>query len=254
MLLFMTSPLFAGMSFGSILSVIPFIRNKLVLKFVKPRITLVDIRIILYNGSSEFFEGISGSIMNIFTNTIMLIVAGAAGVAAISIIGYIELLLVPILYGFIGSTEPIISFNYGAKEYKRLSQTFKITCVLSAIISLCALCIMLIFPEFLVSLFSDETDIQMRELATTGLLLYAPSYLFTWFVYIAETFFTALEKPKESLILMQLESFVFPIIFFIILTKSIGAYGMFLAQTLASFCAFLSALYLWKKVGIKLNF
>ncbi len=240
-----------SMVVGSVFSIVPFISNKLELKFVNPKISFKDLKMIIYNGSSEFFENISGSFMTILTNGIMLSVAGASGVAAMSVISYIEMLLMPILAGVIGSVQSIVSYNYGAKKYGRVTETFKKVSIISAIISAIALAIMLLFPSYLVSLFASENDTAMVEIAVTGLLLYAPSYLFAWFNILVGTFLTAFEKAKESVILMSLDSIVFPIIFFVLLSQTMGVMGMFLAQTIAALASCVVSLFMWRKSSLK---
>ncbi len=237
-----------SMSVGSIFSILPFIGNKLEIKFIRPTIALTDLKMIIYNGSSEFFENISGSFMAIVTNMLMLYVAGANGVAAISVVIYIEMMLLPVLGGIIGSVQVIISFNYGARNYDRVFEIFKKICFLSAMISAAAFFIIILFPNFLVSLFSNENDVEMIEIATHGLLLYAPGYLFIWFNYVVGTFLSALEKPKESIILMSLDSVVLPLLFFALLIHFMGAYGIFLAQSLSAALTFLVSFFMWKKI------
>ncbi len=239
-----------SMAIGSILSIFPFLRKKLTLTFKKPVIPFKDIKMIIYNGSSGFFESISGAIMGFITNALLLSLAGASGVAAMSIITYIEMLLMPVLIGVIMSIQPIISYNFGAKNHARIKETFKKVSIISIIISLGALGIIIIFPDFLVSLFASEGDREMIKIATTGLLLYAPSYIFTWFNILVGTFLTSFEKPKESIILMSLESLVFPIAFFLILSQVIGLYGMFLAQTIAAAATFIVSVVMWKKIKV----
>ncbi len=238
-----------SMIIGSVFSILPFVRNKLDLKFTTPIIPIKDIKMIIYNGSSEFFQSIAGSVMAVLTNGIMLWVAGASGVAAMSVISYIEMLLLPVLMGVAGSIQPVVSYNYGAKNHDRVKETFKKVCTVSVIISVLSLGVMILFPNFLVSLFADGKDSEMIKIATTGLLLYAPSYLFNWFNITVGTFLSAFEKPKESMILMLLDSMVFPIIFFIVLATSMGVNGMFLAQTISAFAAFLVAIFMWKKIS-----
>ncbi len=242
-----------SMVLGSILSISPFISKKLELKFTTPKIPLKDIKMIIYNGSSEFFQSIAGSVMAILTNALMLSIAGATGVAAISIISYIEMLLLPVLMGVAGCIQPVVSYNFGAKNYDRVRETFKKVCLISVIISGISFSLMLIFPQFLVSLFADNSDSKMINMAVTGLLLYAPSYLFNWFNLIVSMFLSAFEKPKESMILMLMDSIVLPVIFFISLAMIIGVNGLFLAQSAAAACAFLVALSMWKKVSIHLK-
>ncbi len=242
-----------GMGIGSLILICSFLGKKLPLKFTKPKVSFKDMGMVIFNGSSEFFGNISGSVMAIVTNAIMMYFAGANGVAAISVVTYIEMLLMPVLAGIIVSTQPAVSYNFGAKNYARTKEIFTFVSIISAIICAISVAIMFIFPDFLVSLFSSDGDVLMREIARTGLLLYAPSYLFAWFNFSVSSLLTAFEKAKESVILTLLESVIFPLIFFAVFAFSIGRDGIFLAQSVSALATFFVALRMFKKITVLKN-
>ncbi len=236
-----------SMTIGSLAFIISFIVGDFPLKFTSPKVPLKDMAMVIYNGSSEFFSNITGSVIVIITNAIMLHFAGASGVAAISIIQYIEMLLMPVLAGIIMSSQPIVSFNYGAKNYSRIRETLIWISIIAASISIISVAIMWLAPNALVSVFSTDADTETRKMAYIGLLLYAPSYLFAWFNLVANTFLTAFEKAKHSVILTMLNSMVFPLIFFAILCTMFGAEGIFLSQTLGALATCIIAIRMMKK-------
>ena len=236
-----------SMAFGAIIFLYPFIMKKVVLRFTKPKINMKEITQILYNGSSDFLGNISGSIISIITNAVLLHYGGPVAVAAYSIIMYIYSLLSPLLFGMVGSIEPVISYNYGAKNYERITEFFKITCVVSLAISAVTTIIMFVFPDFLVGLFSSKSDIEIIQMSKIALLLSAPSYLFSWFSMTVGCFLTGFEKATESMIIMLAESVVLPLVLIIILTKLMGVYGIFLIPTIGGIVSTIIGLVLWKK-------
>ena len=236
-----------SMAFGAIIFLYPFIMKKVVLRFTKPKINMKEITQILYNGSSDFLGNISGSIISIITNAVLLHYGGPVAVAAYSIIMYIDSLLSPLLFGIIGSIEPVISYNYGAKNYERITEFFKITCVVSLAISAITTIIMFVFPDFLVGLFSSKSDIEIIQMSKIALLLSAPSYLFSWFSMTVGCFLTGFEKATESMIIMLAESVVLPLVLIVILTKLMGVYGIFLIPTIGGIVSTIIGLVLWKK-------
>ena len=236
-----------SMAFGAIIFLYPFIMKKLVLRFTKPKINMKEIAQILYNGSSDFLGNISGSIISIITNAVLLHYGDPVAVAAYSIIMYIDSLLSPLLFGMVGSIEPGISYNYGAKNYERITEFFKITCVVSLAISAVTTIIMFVFPDFLVGLFSSKSDIEIIQMSKIALLLSAPSYLFSWFSMTVGCFLTGFEKATESMIIMLAESVVLPLVLIVILTKLMGVYGIFLIPTIGGIVSTIIGLVLWKK-------
>ena len=134
---------------------------------------------------------------------------------------YIESLIIPMLFGVIDSVQPVISYNYGSKNNKRIITFFKITCTVAISISIITMVIIFVFPDFLVRLFSSKSDIAVINMAKIALLLYAPSYLFTWFIMTVSGLLTGLEKATSSIVLMSAESIVLPLLITLILTRFI---------------------------------
>ena len=236
-----------SMSIGTLILIYPFITKKVALRFTKPKIKIKEMLGIIYNGSSEFFSNISGSIMAIIMNSFLLYYGGAVGVAAYSIVMYIESLIVPMLFGMIDAVQPVFSYNYGAKNNKRIMTFFKITCTVALSISIVTMIIIFVFPDFLVRMFSSESDIAVIDMAKKALLLYAPSYLFTWFIMTVSGVLTGLEKATESIVLMSAESIILPLFSTLVLTQLIGVYGIFITPTISGAVSIVVSIILWRK-------
>ena len=236
-----------SMSIGTLILIYPFITKKVALKFTKPKIKIKEMLGIIYNGSSEFFSNISGSIMSIIMNSFLLHYGGAVGVAAYSIVMYIESLIVPMIFGMIDAVQPVFSYNYGAKNNKRIMTFFKITCTVALSISILTMIIIFVFPDFLVRMFSSESDIAVIDMAKKALLLYAPSYLFTWFIMTVSGVLTGLEKATESIVLMSAESIILPLFSTLVLTQLIGVYGIFITPTISGAVSIVVSIILWRK-------
>ena len=236
-----------SMSIRTLILIYPFITKKVALKFTKPKIKIKEMLGIIYNGSSQFFSNISGSIMAIIMNSFLLHYGGAVGVAAYSIVMYIESLIVPMLFGMIDAVQPVFSYNYGAKNNKRIMTFFKITCTVALSISIVTMIIIFVFPDFLVRMFSSESDIAVIDMAKKALLLYAPSYLFTWFIMTVSGVLTGLEKATESIVLMSAESIILPLFSTLVLTQLIGVYGIFITPTISGAVSIVVSIILWRK-------
>ena len=236
-----------SMSIGTLILIYPFITKKVALRFTKPKINIKEMLGIIYNGSSQFFSNVSGSVMSIIMNSFLLHYGGAVGVAAYSIVMYIESLIVPMLFGMIDAVQPVFSYNYGAKNNKRIMTFFKITCTVALSISIVTMIIIFVFPDFLVRMFSSESDIAVIDMAKKALLLYAPSYLFTWFIMTVSGVLTGLEKATESIVLMSAESIILPLFSTLVLTQLIGVYGIFVTPTISGAVSIVVSIILWRK-------
>lgn len=235
-------------SIGTLLALAIFASKKLTLKFTKPNLPLKDIWEIVYNGSSEFFSKITGSFMSILANTFLLIFGGSIAVSAYSIVMYVDGILKSIIYGIVDSLQPPISYNLGAKQLKRVLSIYKLSLIVTASLSFIVMIAFLIVPEMWVSMFINSNEQAIKEITVTALLLFAPSYLTSWYNIITSSILTSLDRPKESLIVMTANSIVFPIISIIALSYFMGLNGMFATPAVSQIATFFVCMYYWKKV------
>ncbi len=230
-------------SLGTIISLLVFASSKLTLKFTKPKIPFKDILEIIYNGSSEFFGKIAGSLIAILTNAFLLSLGGAVAVTAYSIVMYVDGVVRSIIYGIVDSLQPPITYNFGADQPKRVFGIYKASLIATGCISIAAMFILLAIPELLVQVFIKSTDESIIKIAVTALLLFSPTYLTSWFNLVTGSILTSLDRPKESLVLMTLSSVVFPLVSVFILTFFFELNGVFLTpivtQTATFFVSFL---------------
>lgn len=242
-----------SMFIGSVFSFAPFFSKKITLRFTKPKISKTELIGMLYNGSSEFLSSIASSLLAVVINGVLLFLGGAVAVASYGIVMYIDTLLVSILYGVADAIQPVVSYNLGAGEIKRTFSMFKISCIFTFAVSMICMLVIFLFPERISSIFAKEDNIQVIEMTVIALLLFTPSYLFTWFNMLTSTFLTAMDKPKESMMIMLFRTVLFPLICLFLLTSAMGVYGVFSTTTLSSFLTFIYAGVIWKKVSITLK-
>ncbi|MEG2851784.1 MAG: MATE family efflux transporter [Hydrogenoanaerobacterium sp.] len=242
-----------SMFLGVIFCFAPFFTGKLTLHFSKPKISLHEVIGIIHNGASEFFSSIAGSFIATVINVILLNLGGAVAIASHGIVMYIDTLLISILYGILDSIQPAVSYNLGAKESKRMFLFFKISCVFTAALSVLCMTFILLFPEFLVSIFSKDNNNEIINMTVIALLLFAPSYLFTWFNMVTSAFLTAMDKPKESMLIMMFRAIIFPILCLLLLTSFMGVYGVFLTATISGALTAVVALIIWVKASKKIQ-
>lgn len=92
-----------SISIGTVMSLYPFFKDKLELKFVSGNISFKQFVQFVANGSSEFFSSIEGSVFSFILNIVLLSIGGATAVAAMSIVMYVENLVASMLFGMVDS-------------------------------------------------------------------------------------------------------------------------------------------------------
>ena len=144
--------------------------------------------------------------------------------------------------------QPVFSYNYGAKNNKRIMTFFKITCSVALSISIVTMIIIFEFPDFLVRLFSSESEYSCYRYGEKGSAFYMHRHIyFTWFIMTVSGVLTGLEKATESIVLMLAESIILPLLSTLVLTQLIGVYGIFVTPTISGAISIVVAFVLCRK-------
>lgn len=223
-----------GLSLGTLLGYWPFLRKKLQLRFVRGKIRLRQIVNILFNGSSEFFSNIAGSILMIILNSLLLRLAGSMAVAAFSIVLYVDSIMATLLYGMTDSIQPAISYCYGAKLRGRMFAFEKRVLLAGALLSGLTLAGMRLGGQGIIALFIRENDPALLEMSLRAMELFSFTYLTGWIGVGLSAFFTAVNRPGTSLGISIGRALFFPLLSLAVLVPLLGVDGVWLTSAVSS--------------------
>ncbi len=201
--------------------------------------TIFDARTLIKtctNGSSELLSNLSMSLVSMLYNFQLIKYAGEDGIAAYGVLMYVNFCFVAIFIGYSVGTAPVISYHFGAKNYKELKSLLKKSIVL---ISLCSVA-MLVLGEVLakpLSLMFVSYDKTLLELTLRGFIIYSFSFLFAGLAIYGSSFFTALNDGLTSAIISFLRTLVFQIAAVMILPIFLEIDGIWFSIVIAEFLA-----------------
>jgi len=238
------------LSLASVLGFIPFVFKSTSLNFSKFFFKIKIFIPIFINGSSDFLSNISGSILGIFANILLLEIGGEQAVATFSILIYIDSFIVVILMSLCEGLQAPLSYNYITKARIQLKNLIAYTFTFSAVISLSAFFLCIHLGEKLVQAFSQEA--KLIELTSHALSLFALNYCITWFNICVNSFLTAFKKAKSSLLLALMQNLLLPLLFLFILPKFWGLNGIYLTSFFADLLSLILAYILLKKAFLRI--
>ncbi len=217
-----------GYAIPAFLGLIFFFSKKNILYYEKPS---TDFKVILkscYNGSSEMISQLSSGIITFLFNVAMLKHIGVDGVASITIVLYIQFLIVSVFLGYCIGISPKISFYYGENNSnalkKIISTSFKLILGISIIIYI----IIFIISPSLIKFFTQEGT-NVYYITIKGIKIYSISFLFVGFNIFISGMFTAFSNGKISAIISFLKTLIFESFFIIIFSNIGGVIGIWLA-------------------------
>lgn len=202
---------------------------------------------IFYNGSSEGVSEIAMGVTLFLFNFTLMKYAGKEGVAAFSIINYMIFIGTSIFLGISDGTIPIISFNYGAKQGNRIKEAVKLVLKSNFIIGVIFLILLWSCGESIISLFLDESDRAVIDMAAEGSKIMGIAFLMNGFNIFCASFFTAIDNAKLSLVIASLRGLVFIFLGILILPRLFGVTGIWITIPLAEALTIIASATLLKR-------
>ena len=164
-------------------------------------------------------------------------------------INYLNFIGILLFLGISNGLVPVLSYNYGAKNFQRVKRIFSTTLRVILLIGLCIFCLLQLYGVRIMELFFKDTNSsEVLAIAAEGLSVYAFIFLLSGFNILTTSFFTSLEHAHDSIIVAVLRGFVFIVLGVKILSYIFGIAGVWIAIPFAELLTFLVALYLLRRV------
>lgn len=187
---------------------------------------------IFYNGSSEMLTSVSAAITTFVFNLVLMKQIGSTGVAALTIVCYLNFIVNMSIFGLSQALYPLMSYELGARNHRGLRSLLLSSLVFSAAIGVGVYLIVLVFKHPIVEAFAGN-DTQLESIAMLATTYVTLHYLVSFVNIIGSSFHTAVERPIESAVIALCRSIVFVLLPLFILTPIIGQLGIWLSMPIA---------------------
>lgn len=147
-------------------------------------------------------------------------------IACAGIVMKVNMIVFSIVIGLAQGTQPIESFNYGAKKYDRVRKAYWLAVISGAAISIVAFFMFQLFPRQILDIFGKNGSETYFEF---GIRFFRVFLFFTWINClqpISSTFFTSIGKPIKGVFLSLTRQILFFIPFLLILPHFFGIDGI----------------------------
>ena len=215
-------------------------RKKTFLK-IKPENLRLHAKIILpcvALGSSLFIMQASESIISVCFNSSLLKYGGDIAVGAMTILTSVMQFAMLPLQGLGQGAQPIMSYNYGAKNNDRVRKTFRLLLKVSFGYSIVLWAIVMLLPQMFAMMFTSDNA--LLSFTSQALRIYMAS-MFMFGIQIAcQMAFNALGKAKDSIIVAVMRKFILliPLIYIMpAIFKANQTNAVYMAEPVADFIA-----------------
>lgn len=230
----------------AIVGTIYFSRRSNVLCFVKPKFRGKEIWDSCMNGASEMVTQMSGAVTTFLYNIVMLKFLGEDGVAAITIILYVQFLLNSAFIGFTSGVSPRISYNYGSKDDKQIRKLIKYSFTTISVFAVFIFISSNSFSDIIIGMFSPKGS-ELYNITLNGFMIFSFNFLVVGINIFTSGMFTAFSNGKISAMLSILRTFVLFTIGIIILPNLLGVNGVWLVVPFAEFTTLIVSIFFINK-------
>lgn len=223
-----------GQVLGFIVLIMFYLRGKSNLdinrKIFKPDVK--EIKDIISVGLTSFLSTIGGSVAAVFLNRALLNYGGDGAITAMGAIGSLTMLFFMPMIGVQQGMQPIIGYNYGCGQKKRVNKTLRLSVLSSSVFAIIVFILLQLFPTSFMSMFISE-DSPTMGLAITGLrhcIFLLPVLSIS---FMGTAYFQSIAKSRQAVTLGALRQFILLLPAVLILPKIFGLKGVWLATPVA---------------------
>ena len=221
----------------SCLWVLRFLTGKTAILTIKREYLYPDwalLREIVTLGVPGFIMAGTNCLVQVACNATLKIYGGDMYIGVMTIINSVrELFGLPVT-GLTHGAQPVIGFNYGAREYKRVRQGIKFMSITGMVFTTICWIMVLTHPRELLSLFSS--DMVLVETGVRSLQIYFFGFFLMSFQFAGQSTFVALGKSKQAIFfsLLRKAVIVFPLTLLLPRVAGLGVDGVFLAEPISN--------------------
>lgn len=213
-----------------------FIRGKshLTIDVKKMRLRKDVVLRIFAIGSAPFAMQLAASVLNTILNNQLKTYGGDMAISAMGIIYSVAMLILMPIFGLNQGAQPIIGYNYGAKQYKRVTSTVKLTMLVATGIVTLGWLVTRLFPQFILSVFSRGNP-ELIDIGTRAMRIFFFMFPLVGFQVVGASYFQAVGKPRHAMFLSLSRQVLLLIPLLLILPRFFGLNGVYGASPSADF-------------------
>ncbi len=184
-------------------------------------------------GTASFIAQGTTCLVQIVCNATLQQFGGDLYVGVMTVVNSVrEIFLLPI-NGVTSGSQPVVSFNYGAKRYDRVLQGIRFSTLIGTAYTAAAWALVLFLPKLWFGIFSD--DPAMTEAGVEALRIYFFGFVCMALQFAGQSTFTALGDARHAIFFSLLRKVIIVVPLTLLLPRlGLGVRGVFLAEPVSN--------------------
>lgn len=203
------------------------------LKFKSMRLQAKRLKDITVLGFSGFIMGLTSSLVQIVCNKMAFLYGGDLYVTVMTVLNSVRELFSTPLSGFSGGAVPVISYNYGAKQFGRVKQAIRFMVIFGLVSSSLVWLLVVCFPAAFIHLFNSEPA--LIEAGVPAIRTYFFGFVLMSLHMNGQNTFVALGKAKQAITFSLLRKVIIVVPLTLLLPGlGFGVEGVLLAEPISN--------------------
>lgn len=206
-----------------------FTRGKSILKLKKKNFKLDKeiVKGIFAIGMSPFFMQLAASLVGVISNKALLTHGGDFAIGAMGVISSVAMMCLMPVFGINQGSQPIIGYNYGAKNYKRVKKAWMLAVIAAVAVTTTGFLVVELAAPSIIKIFNSNAD--LVAIGTHGIRIYLSMLPVIGFQVISTNYFQAIGKAKISMFLSLIRQVIVLIPLLLILPPIFGLNGIWIS-------------------------
>lgn len=193
-------------------------------------------------GVSSFIRQTAMSMLVIIINNKLAEYGGNVSIAVYGVIMKLAMLIFTPILGIAQGLQPVIGFNYGAKNMIKMKKSLKLAIKSSTIFAFTGTLIILLFPSLFLKMFSNDPELLVESETAIRYMLFA--FPTVGFQVMGTTLFQATGKAFQTLLLSMSRQILFLIPLILLLPNYLQLRGVWISFPIADLLAALLTLFM----------
>ncbi|WP_195411910.1 MATE family efflux transporter [Bacteroides eggerthii] len=190
-------------------------------------------------GMSPFLMNMAACFIVILINQGLKKYGGDLAIGAFGIVNRLVFIIVMIVMGLNQGMQPIAGYNFGAKQYERVTKTLKLTIIYVTGVTTFGFIIGMLFSDTVVGIFTS--DAELIELSAKGLRIVVMFFPIIGFQMVTANFFQSIGMASKAIFLSLIRQMVVLLPCLLILPRFFGAAGVWYSMPISDLLASLIA-------------
>lgn len=198
-------------------------------------------------GFSTFIIEVSDAVVAVILNNLLASRGGDGAIIIVGVITKISMFMFITIIGISSAMQPIVAYNYGAKNYAKMKEVLRVSLVTVVCASMSFWAVFMLFAKNIIGFFLKDAAILENAVSAFRVCILVLPIISIY--YITIYYYQAIDEPRRSFLLSIYRQLVIFIPVALLFVQWFGIIGAWIAYPISDIISAVTSLYYIKKAN-----